>query len=111
MPKTLYVGNIPYSFTKEKLQDLFAQQGNVLSTTVIENPYTHRSKGFGFVVMATEEDAKKAKSALDGKELEGRKIIVNDARSQEKPNREGFRFQRGDRFRRPAKRGRPFRRF
>ncbi len=116
MEKTLYVGNLPYTTTKEKLEGLFAQHGKVVSVTLIENPYTHRLKGFGFVVMATEKEAEDAKTALNGTELEGRKISVSDARRQgdAQMQRERPRFPRRERFKRPERRGRspfPKRRF
>lgn len=80
MEKKLYVGNLPYSTTDESLKDLFSQAGNVASASVIVDKFSKRSKGFGFVEMATEEEAAKAKEMLNGSEVEGRKILVDEAR-------------------------------
>ncbi|HQK58539.1 MAG TPA: RNA-binding protein [Candidatus Pacearchaeota archaeon] len=80
MEKKLYVGNLPYSTTDESLKDLFSQAGNVASASVIVDKFSKRSKGFGFVEMTTEEEAAKAKEMLNGSEVEGRKILVDEAR-------------------------------
>ncbi|TSC97114.1 MAG: putative RNA-binding protein RbpA [Candidatus Berkelbacteria bacterium Licking1014_2] len=91
MAKKLYVGGLPYETGQQELQDLFAQAGKVDSAIVITDRMTGRSKGFGFVEMSTEEEAKNAITMFDGKEIEGRKIIVNEARPQEpRPSRDGF---------------------
>lgn len=83
----LYVGNLAFSATEDSIHELFSQQGTVDSCQLIIDRETGRSKGFGFVEMSTEEDAKKAISNLDGREVEGRALKVNEARPQEK--REG----------------------
>ena len=70
----LYVGNLTYSVTKEELQELFSAYGTIKSVTVLEG------KGFGFVEMSTPEEAAKAKEALDGKDLAGRKMKVDEAK-------------------------------
>ncbi len=80
MGKKLYVGNLSYDTTEDSFKDLFSQAGKVESVTIITNRMTGRSKGFGFVEMATEEEAKKAKETLNGKELDGRNIVVDEAR-------------------------------
>ena len=80
MEKKLYVGNLPYSATDESLKDLFSQAGNVASASIIIDKFSKRSKGFGFVEMATEEEAGKAKEMFNGSEIEGRKILVDEAR-------------------------------
>ena len=80
MNKKLYVGSLSYTTTEESLKTLFSQAGTVESATVIMDKMSGRSKGFGFVEMATEEDAQKAIDMFNEKELEGRKIIVNEAR-------------------------------
>lgn len=85
MAKKLYVGNLPYSVTKETLEKLFSEKGKVLSTSLITDTYSGRSKGFGFVEMETDEAANKAIAELNGTELEGRAIVVNEAR----PPKEG----------------------
>jgi len=94
MAKKLYVGGLPYSTTEEALKDLFSQAGSVESASVITDRASGRSKGFGFVEMATEEEAQKAIEILNGKEFEGRTITVNEARPQESRPRSGG-FNRG----------------
>ena len=80
MEKKLYVGNLPYSTTDASLKDLFAAAGNVANASIIVDKFSKRSKGFGFVEMASEEEAAKAKDMFNGTEVEGRKIIVDEAR-------------------------------
>lgn len=80
MEKKLYVGNLPYSATDASLKDLFSAAGNVAAASIIVDKFSKRSKGFGFVEMATEEEAAKAKDMFNGNEVEGRKIIVDEAR-------------------------------
>lgn len=80
MEKKLYVGNLPYAATDESLKDLFSQAGTVASASIIIDKFSKRSKGFGFVEMATEEEAAKAKEMFNGTEVEGRKILVDEAR-------------------------------
>ena len=79
MAKKLYVGNLPYTTTTDSLRDAFAQAGTVVSANVLMDKMTGRSRGFGFVEME-DADADKAIDALNGKELDGRKIVVNEAR-------------------------------
>jgi RNA recognition motif-containing protein len=80
----LYVGSLPYSTTEQQLNELFSQYGAVQSAKVITDRYTGQSRGFGFVEMATGEEAQKAITALNGSELGGRTLVVNEARPQEK---------------------------
>jgi RNA recognition motif-containing protein len=80
MATKLYVGGIPYSTTDSSLQEAFEACGFVKSAKVIMDRETGRSKGFGFVEMSTEEDAQKAISSLNGSDLGGRTIKVNEAR-------------------------------
>ena len=80
--KKLYVGNLPYSATSDSLQQVFSQYGVVVNASVIMDRMTNRSKGFGFVEFETEEAAQKAVDAMNGQELDGRKIVVNIARPQ-----------------------------
>jgi RNA recognition motif-containing protein len=80
----LYVGSLPYSTTEQELQQLFSQHGSVQSAKVITDRYTGQSRGFGFVEMATADDAQKAITALNGSQLGGRTLVVNEARPQEK---------------------------
>ena len=80
MGNKLYVGNLPYSTTADELEQAFAAVGAVADVAVITDRETGRSKGFGFVEMETEELAKAAIEALDGKELGGRTLRVAEAR-------------------------------
>lgn len=84
MSTKLYVGSLPYSTTEQQLNELFAQYGTVQSAKVITDRYTGQSRGFGFVEMSTSEEAQKAIAALNGFALEGRTLVVNEARPQEK---------------------------
>lgn len=83
MGKKLYVGNLPFTITDDELGNLFAQVGQVTSAKVITDRESGRSKGFGFVEMATDEEAQKAISQFDGGDVEGRALKVNEARPME----------------------------
>lgn len=83
MAKKLYVGGISYGTSQGALQDAFAQVGAVTSATIIMDKMTGRSKGFGFVEMENDDDAQKAIDMWNGKELEGRRLTVNEARPLE----------------------------
>ncbi len=83
MGKKIYVGNLPYSATESSLNDWFAPYGTVESARVITDRDSGRSKGFGFVEMSSDEEASKAIADLNGKEVEGRALTVNEARPQE----------------------------
>jgi len=83
MAKKLYVGGISYSTNDGGLKDAFAQAGEVTSATIIMDKMTGRSKGFGFVEFANDADADKAIDMWNGKELDGRKLTVNEARPME----------------------------
>ncbi len=86
--KKLYVGGIAYATTDKGLQDAFSKAGEVASAVIITDKMTGRSKGFGFVEMATEEGAQAAIEMWNGKELDGRKLTVNEARPrEERPRR------------------------
>ncbi|MDP3051880.1 MAG: RNA-binding protein [bacterium] len=95
MAKKLYVGSLSYSTTDDTLKNTFSQAGTVESATVIMDKMSGRSKGFGFVEMSSEEEARKAIEMFNGKELDGRTIAVNEARPQESRPQGGF--NRGDR--------------
>jgi len=82
--KKLFVGGLSYQTTEQGLADAFAKAGNVLSAIIITDRITHRSKGFGFVEMENEADAEKAISMYNNQELDGRRIVVNEARPLEK---------------------------
>ncbi len=89
MNKKLYIGSLSYDTTQESLQEAFAQAGTVESATVITDKMSGRSKGFGFVEMATEDEAQKAIEMFDGKELDGRTIRVSEARPMtDRPRRD-----------------------
>lgn len=100
MAKKLYVGSLSYGTTDDALRNAFAQCGNVESAMVIIDKMTGRSKGFGFVEMSTEEEAQAAIEMWNGKELDGRKLVVNEARPMEArpPRREGGSFNRNRGF-------------
>lgn len=80
MSSKLYVGNLPYSLTEEALKEHFSQAGTVVSAVVITDKYSGRSKGFGFVEMSNEDEAKKAIEMFNGKTFGDRELIVNEAR-------------------------------
>jgi RNA recognition motif-containing protein len=89
MANKLFVGGLPYSTTDEELKEAFMQAGNVTSANVIMDKMTGRSKGFGFVEMATDEEAQAAIAMWNGQELGGRRIKVDEARPREdKPRRQ-----------------------
>ncbi len=83
MAMKLYVGGLAYSITEQELETLFAEYGKVTSAAVIKDRDTNQSKGFGFVEFADDSEAKAAMAALNGKEVSGRAIMVNEARPQE----------------------------
>ncbi len=83
MNKKLYVGGLPYSVTEDKLQEIFSAHGTVESARVITDRFTGRSRGFGFVEMSSEEEAQTAIDSLNGSDLDGRSLTVNEARPQE----------------------------
>jgi cold-inducible RNA-binding protein len=76
----LYVGNLDYEITADQLKQYFAQAGTVVDAVVITDKHSGRSKGFGFVEMSNEEEAKKAIEMFNGQDFQGRKIVVNEAR-------------------------------
>ena len=90
MGTKLYVGNLPYSVDKSSLEDIFSAYGNVTSAQVIMDRETGRSKGFGFVEMGSDQEAQGAISGLNGKNIEGRNLTVNEARPQEPRSSGGF---------------------
>ncbi|MFA4975130.1 MAG: RNA-binding protein [Candidatus Paceibacterota bacterium] len=83
MATKLYVGGLPYSVQEDALKELFAQAGLVTSAVIIMDKMSGRSKGFGFVEMATAEEAQAAISMFNDQEYEGRKLTVNEARPME----------------------------
>jgi RNA recognition motif-containing protein len=90
MSTKLFVGSLAFSVNDQQLEDFFATAGKVVSAKVIINRDTDRSKGFGFVEMGSEDEAKAAIDQLNGKELEGRPIVVNEARPREERPQRSF---------------------
>lgn len=80
MSKKLYIGSLPYQTTDAELKELFGQAGTVESASVIMDKFSGKSKGFGFVEMSSDDEASKAIEMFNGYELDGRKMIVNEAR-------------------------------
>ena len=83
MSMKLYVGNLAFQTSSEDLQQLFGQAGTVQSASVIEDRETGRSRGFGFVEMASKEEGESAISQFNGKEFNGRNLTVNEARPRD----------------------------
>ena len=83
MTMRLYVGNLSFQTTSQDLQDYFSQAGTVESANVVEDRETGRSRGFGFVEMATKEDGENAINMFNGKDLNGRNLTVNEAKPRE----------------------------
>ncbi len=88
----VYVGNLPFSVDDEGLRKIFAHHGEIEEASVIKDKFSGRSKGFGFVTFKDDEDAKKAISALNDKEVEGRNLKVNEAKPMDpdRPPRRDF---------------------
>lgn len=98
MAKKLYVGGLSYDTTEGTLKEIFSEAGTVESATIIMDRMSGRSKGFGFVEMSSDEEAQKAVETLNGKEIDGRSVTVNEARPQEsRPRGGGFDRDRGGR--------------
>ncbi len=87
MATKLYVGNLNYQTQEEDLRSLFAQYGDIASLNIVMDRDTGRSRGFGFVEYADDEQARAAESALNGAELDGRNLRVNEARPREESRR------------------------
>jgi len=94
MGTRIYVGGLPYSADETRLGDLFGEHGTVTSVRVITDRVTGKSRGFGFVEMSSEQEAEAAITALNGTEMDGRTLTVNEARPQE-PRFTGDRSGRG----------------
>ena len=90
----VYVGNLPFSVESEKLKELFSSYGEIEEATVISDKFSGRSKGFGFVTFKDEASAQKAISEMNDKDIEGRKLKVNEAKPMDpdrpRPNRGNF---------------------
>lgn len=83
MATKLYVGNLSYQTTDQQLRDMFAETGNVTSAQVVTDKYTGQARGFGFVEMATEDEAQQAIAAINGRSVDGRTLVVNESRPRE----------------------------
>ena len=79
----IYIGNLPYSVTEDDLRDVFSQFGQVDSSNIITDKFSGRSKGFGFVDMPNDGEAREAIESMNDKDLKGRTIKVNEARPRE----------------------------
>ena len=90
MGAKVYVGGLPYQTAEQELADLFSPHGAVESARIITDKFTGQSRGFGFVEMSNDDEAKAAIEALNGKELGGRTLTVNEARPQSDRPRGGF---------------------
>ncbi len=95
MEKKLYVGGLSFDTTEQTLKEAFSKAGTVESATVITDRISGRSRGFGFVEMSTEAEAKTAIEMFNGKELDGRTITVNESRPKESRPDTGGGFRRG----------------
>ncbi len=84
MSSKLYVGNLPHAMTKEELNTLFTEAGNVASAKIVTDRQTGQPRGFGFVEMETKLEGQKAISMINGKTVDGRPLAVNEARPQQK---------------------------
>lgn len=85
----IFVGSLPWSTEGDDLREIFEAYGSVDSAKVISDKFTGRSKGFGFVEMSNEEEAKKAIAELDGSEVSGRSIVVNESKPKPEGERRG----------------------
>lgn len=83
----VYVGNLPFTVNDDKLRELFGAFGEVTEATIIKDKFSGRSKGFGFVTFANDEDANKAIAEMNKKQVEGREITVNEAKPMDPNNR------------------------
>lgn len=83
MSTKLYVGNLSFNTTTQDLETMFGELGTVQSTNIIEDRDTGRSRGFGFIEMSSEEEAQSAISTLNGKDVDGRALTVNEAKPRE----------------------------
>jgi RNA recognition motif-containing protein len=95
MGNRLFVGNLPFSLSEDQLLDLFTQAGTVMEAKIVYDRETGRSRGFGFVEMASDEDAQSAIEKFDGHDAEGRPLKVNEARPREDRGGGGGRGSRG----------------
>ena len=101
MGKKLYVGNVSFDMTDEDLEGAFSEFGEIVSAVIVKDRISGRSRGFGFVEFSSEESAQNAKAAMNGKDVKGRALKVDEAREQRQDRRGDDRGDRGfDRRRR-----------
>lgn len=93
MQKKLFVGGLPYSTQEDEIRDLFSAAGEVVSANIIRDRFTNQSRGFGFVEMATEDQAADAIKRFNGAQFGGRSMVVNESRPQERKNTGGGGFR------------------
>lgn len=91
MTKKMYVGNINYETNEDQLNEAFKEYGEVISVNIVTDKFSGKSRGFAFVEMANDEEADSAMAGLNGREIDGRKIKVNEARRRENNQRRGGR--------------------
>jgi len=91
----LYVGNLSFNTSESELTELFAAYGQVLSAKIITDRYSGQSRGFGFVEMSSRSEGEQAMADLNGKEVDGRQLKVNEAKPRTDNRREGYRGGRG----------------
>lgn len=88
--KNIYVGNLPMDLTEDELRELFVEFGDIESSSIIKDKFTGQSRGFGFVKMSNDEEAEAAISGVDGKNVKGNTLRVNEARPRPEGGRGGF---------------------
>jgi RNA recognition motif-containing protein len=99
MGTKLYVGGLPYSVTEGRLQEIFSSHGTVESASVIADKFTGQSRGFGFVEMSSSSEAQKAIESLNGTQIDGRTLTVNEAKPRPQRDNAGGRGRSGGRTR------------
>jgi len=92
----IFVGNLNYSITEDDMREIFEEYGELTSVKLITDKFTGRSKGFGFVEMADADEAKKAIEELNGAEVEGRSMVVNESIEKKRDNNRGGGFRGGN---------------
>ncbi|MBM4147994.1 MAG: RNA-binding protein [Lentisphaerae bacterium] len=97
MSINLYIGNVPFSSTEDDIKDLFSQFGQVARCHLVIDRETNRSRGFAFVEMGSDDEARQAMEKLNGYDIDGRKLVVNEARPREERPRGGGGGGYGDR--------------
>jgi|SRR3954468_14457487 RNA recognition motif-containing protein len=96
MGNKVYVGGLPYSLTEGRLEEVFAAHGTVTSARVISDKFTGQSRGFGFVEMNSSDEAQKAIDSLNGTQLDGRTLVVNEAKPMQSRDGGGSRAGNGN---------------